>query len=554
MNDKGFDESCDLLIIGSGGASICAALAAKQAGATPLIVEKTDKIGGSTALSGGVLWVPNNSLMKREGVPDSFEEAWTYLEACAGDASSPARRRAFLEQAPRTADFLEEYGMQWYRSDGWSDYHSGEYPGGKAPGRTLEAKIFDLRELGPWVDKLRQMEGDQPIDTTEMGQIQLNGHGMKSKMTFLRAGWRMLRNRMGAKLVRRGRALQGRLLQIAVKQGLEIRTDSPLIDLIEEDGRVVGAIIGSANGGQRRIAARRGVIMNVGGFSHNAAMRETYQPSPASTAFSVANPGDTGEGIGIAMRHGAAVGLMDLSWWIPSSQIAPGVLAFHNPIDMAKPYCLLVDSSAQRFVNEATSYVAVGIAMYERHKTVPAVPSWLIVDSRYRGRYRWGCGAFPSGKPPREWIESGYMKCGDTIEELATACDLDPAALRATVDRFNANATAGKDPDFGKGSSAYHHYWGDPTVKPNPNLGPVEKAPFYAVQIVPGDVGTGGGVMTDEHARVLREDGTVIEGLYATGNATASVMGRSYPGAGASIAASMVFGHLAAAHATGLNQ
>lgn len=556
MSKSTFDEQCDLLIIGSGAASICAALLAKDAGLEPLIVEKTDRIGGSTALSGGVLWVPNNSLMAREGVSDTFEQAWDYLEACAADAgpaSSPERRRAFLEHAPKVADFLEQRGMQWYRSDGWSDYHEGEHPGGIARGRTLEAKTFDLRELGAWAERLRLHEVDAPIDTTEMGLLSLNGHGTDSKLAFVRSGLRMLRNRLGARLVRRGAALQGRLLQIAVREGLTFRTNSPLVDLIEENGRVLGAVVGDGDG-RRRIAATRGVLLNVGGFSHNAEMRHAYQAEPISTQYTAANPGDTGEAIQIAMKHGAKIDLMDLSWWIPLSEISPGVLAYHNPIDLSKPYTILVDGGGKRFVNEATSYVRVGIAMYERHKTVAAVPSWMIVDSRYLSRYRWGCGAFPAGPPPKAWIDSGYMMRAETISDLAEQCGIEPQELTATIERFNGFARKGEDPDFGKGQSAYHRYWGDPTVTPNPTLGPIEKPPFYAVKIVPGDVGTAGGVLTDEHARVLREDGSVMEGLYATGNATASVMGRSYPGAGASIAASMVFGYVAAAHAVRTNQ
>jgi 3-oxosteroid 1-dehydrogenase len=556
MADTEFDETCDLLIIGSGGASICAALVAKDAGAEPLIVEKTDKLGGSTALSGGVLWVPNNSLMKREGVEDSFEKASTYLEACsagAGAAASPERRRAFLEQAPRVADYLEAKGMKWYRSDGWSDYHEGELPGGVARGRTLEAKMFDVRELGAWARRLRLREVDMPIDTSEMGWLSLNWHGTKSKLTYLRTALRLLRNRLGARLVRRGAALQARLLQIAVRAGVRFETDTSLVDLIEEDGRIVGAIVGEG-AGRRRIQARRGVLLNTGGFSHNEDMRKQHQAAPISTRYTSANPGDTGEAIQIAVKHGADIGLMDLSWWIPLSEVAPGQHAYHNPLDIGKPYTILVDGTGQRYVNEATSYVRVGIEMYKRDKTAPAVPSWMVMDSRYLSRYRLGGGAYKAGKPPEAWITSGYMKRGDTLETLARECGMAPQVLRRTVERFNGFARKGEDPDFGKGKSAYHRYWGDPTVKPSPNLGPLEKPPFYAIRIVPGDVGTAGGVMTDEHARVLRQDGSVIPGLYATGNATASVMGRSYPGAGASIAASMVFGSIAAAHATGSNR
>jgi 3-oxosteroid 1-dehydrogenase len=543
-----FDEACDLLIVGSGGASMTAALVAKRNGATPLIIEKTDKIGGSTSLSGGVLWVPNNSLMAREGVADSPEDAWTYLEACAADASSPERRRAFLDQAPRMADFLETLGMPWYRSDGWSDYHVGDFPGGVARGRTLEAKMFDIRELGDWADRLRKHEADVPVDSADSGQIALNGRTFASKLMFLKVGIRILRNKLGARLVKRGTALQARLLQMALRQGVEFRTSAPLLELIEDGGRIVGAVVGSP-GESRRIQARQGILMNVGGFSHNRAMRLQYQPSPASTDYSLSNPGDTGEALEIAMRHGAAIDLMDLSWWVPISRVAPGVSAPHT-FDLAKPHAIIVDSGGSRYTNEAASYVALGLAMYERQKTVTAVPSWFIVDSQYRRKYRWGCAAFPAGKPPRAWIESGYMIEALSIEDLARQCDIDPATLRATIDRYNALSITGKDEDFGKGESAYHRFWADPTHTPNPTMGPLDTPPYYAVRLYPGDVGTAGGLVTDEHARVLQKDGSPIPGLYASGNATSSVVGRSYPGAGASIAASMTFGFIAASHAT----
>jgi 3-oxosteroid 1-dehydrogenase len=543
-----FDEICDLLIIGSGGASMTAALLAKQNGATPLILEKSDKIGGSTSLSGGVLWMPNNSLMAREGIADSPEDAWTYLEACADGASSPRRRRAFLDHAPQVADFLEARGMQWYRSDGWSDYHVGELAGGVARGRTLEAKMFDLRKLGAWADRLRVHQADVPVDSLDSGRIALNGRTLASKLTFLRVAIRILRNRLGARLAKRGTALQARLLQMALRQGIDIRTSTPLIDLIEEDGRITGAIVGSP-AGPRRIGARQGVLLNVGGFSHNRKMRVEYQPDPATTAYSLANPGDTGEALQVAMQHGAATDIMDLSWWVPVSQIAPNVFAPHT-FDLAKPHAIIVDGDGCRYTNEAASYVALGLAMYERHKTAQAVPSWFIVDSQYRRKYRWGCAAYPAGKPPRAWIDSGYMIEAHSVDDLARQCGVSPVILGATIDRYNALCATGKDEDFGKGETAYHRFWADPTQKPNPTMGPLDKPPYYAVRLYPGDVGTAGGLVTDEHARVLRDDGTAIDGLYASGNATASVVGRSYPGAGASIAASMVFGFIAAAHAT----
>jgi 3-oxosteroid 1-dehydrogenase len=272
-------------------------------------------------------------------------------------------------------------------------------------------------------------------------------------------------------------------------------------------------------------------------------MRSKYGRQPSSTAWTVANPGDTGEIIEEAMRIGAATDLMDEAWWIPSS-VQPDGSPLYAVYERSKPHAIMVDSSGQRFVNEAASYMFVGQAMYERNKTVPAVPSWWIMDSRNRARYLWGL--CPGGVTPKKWIASGYMKKAATIESLAHKCGVDPAGLARTVERFNESAIDGLDPDFHKGERAYDRYYGDPRNKPNPCVGPVDKPPFYAVALYPGDVGTCGGLLTDERARVLDDEGQVITGLYATGNCTASVMGRTYPGAGASIGASFVFGWIAA--------
>lgn len=544
-----WNESYDVVIVGSGAGSVCAALSVGLAGGTAVILEKTDKFGGSTALSGGVLWMPNNPVMKRAGVPDTESAGRAYLDACAGEeapGTTRAKRDAFLDTGPQAVEFLERLGMKFIHSEGWSDYHEGEYPGGVARGRSFEAALFDLRALGPWREKLRRHPGAPPVRVPDIAQINLNGRTWQSKLTFVRIAFLMLQNRLGRDLVRMGHALQGRLLQVAIRNGVDIRLESPVQELITEAGAVVG-VRTERGGASVRIQAKRAVLIDAGGFAHNESMRHTFQRRGTTTQWTQSNPGDTGEIQEMAMKAGAAVNMMDESWWLPSSRLPDGSLAAHNPTDLGKPHCLLVDSTGQRYVDEATSYVAVGIAMYERDKTVPALPSWAIIESRHRDRYRWGMQA--PGKPPQAWLDSGYMKRADTIEDLARECAMNPAVLRETVNRFNEFSRRGVDDDFGRGKSAYHRYWGDPTAKPNPNLGEVSQPPFYAVQIYPGDVGTCGGLVTDECARVLRDDGAPIRGLYATGNSTASVVGRSYPGAGASIAASLVFGYIGARHA-----
>ncbi len=544
---RSWDETYDLVIVGSGGASVIAALVAKAAGKRPLVLEKQSLIGGSTALSGGVIWAPNNSLMKAAGIEDSYEKAAQYLDACAGPpapGSTPERRHAFLREVPSVIDFLAKHGMTWLYARGWSDYHEGRYPGGVADGRSVVAEIFDMRQLGPWRHRMARTPRP-PVRRTEVSGLMLYGRTWKSRLAMIRVGLRMTLNKLGWDLVGSGAALQGRMFKLAFERDVEIRPDSPVSELIWEGGRIAGVRVGDG-ASATRIRATEGVIVDTGGFSHNLEMREQYQPKPASTAWTHANPGDTGEVMRMAMALGGATASMDLAWW-NSISLQPSGAKPGNVIDISHPYSIVVDQSAQRYVNESTSYVAVGIAMYERQKTVPAVPSFAILDSRHRQFYIWG-GRKPRSTPP-EWFSSGYMVKADSIEDLARACGLDPKALRGTVERFNGFARSGRDEDFHRGESAYDNFFGDPKVGPNHNLGAIEKPPFYAVRLYPGDVGTAGGLVTDEYARVLRDDGSVIEGLYATGNATAPVVGHSYPGAGASIAAAIVFGFIAAKHA-----
>jgi 3-oxosteroid 1-dehydrogenase len=548
--DLPWDQEVDLVIVGSGAGAVTAALRARKWGKRALIVEKAELFGGSTALSGGVTWIPNAAPLLRAGVDDSIEKGRAYLDACAGPyapGTTRERREAYLGKGPEMISFLESEGMEFAYLDGFSDYHEGEYPGGLARGRSLGGKLFALNRLGDWLPKMRRASGIQEIPATvpEIGQLVLSGRTWKSRLTFVKVGWRMIQRKLGRLLVAAGASLQGRLFLLAKNAGQEIWLGSPLTDLIREDGRVVGVVV-RQNGRDRRVRARHGVLLDAGGFARNPEMRANMSRVPHSQ-WTVANEGDTGEVLKMATDLGADTAMTQEAWWIPASFLPDGSIQWHNPIDMGKPHAIVVDQGGSRYVNESTSYVTVGLAMFERDKTVPAVPSWFIVESRHRDRYRMGIA--PAGKTPEDWITSGYMKRADTIEDLARQCDIPPEQLRATIDRFNGFAEAGHDGDFGKGESAYNRVWGDPTNKPNPSLGKIEIGPFYAVKVFPADVGTCGGLVADEYARVLDKDGRPIPGLYAAGNITASVMGPSYPGAGASIGASMVFSYIAADHA-----
>jgi 3-oxosteroid 1-dehydrogenase len=542
-----WDESVDFVIVGSGGGSFCAAMAIADAGKTPVVLEKTDKVGGSTSMSGGVFWIPNHPLQAREGVEDSYELGLAYMNAAVGDvgpSTSFERKDMFLRTGPKMVEYLEGKGLPFLRCEGWSDYHD-ELPGGCARSRSLAVELFDAKELGPeWNKRLRRGPFDIPVRGTEGRYIQLMKRGLPGILAAVTLGLRIVRMKLtGKQLVSMGAAIQGRMLQAALKQNVDVRPESPVTELVESDGRITG-VITRRDGKPWRIEARDGVLINAGGFSHNVEMRKAYGPQPSSTAWTNANPGDTGEMIEIAQTHGAATDLMDQGVWLVTSVQPGGNRAFHV-LDIAKPHSIIVDKAGKRFLNEGQSYMSNGQAIYKHG----AVPAFAILDSRHRKWYPWG--VTPGGKPPQAWIDSGYMKTADSLEALAEKCGIDPAGLVATAERFNGFAKTGKDLDFKRGDRAYDKVFGDPKVKPNPALGAIDRPPFYAVEVFPGDVGTFGGIVTDEFARALREDGSVIPGLYATGNSTASVMGKTYPGAGASISPSFIFGWIAARHASG---
>ena len=552
MDDR---QTYDFVIVGSGAGAITAALVAARAGRSVVIVEKSDKIGGSCALSGGVAWIPNNPVARRAGMTDSEDRGLQYLNACAGPVapgSTLERRAAYVREGAQAVDFLESLGMKFRAPKGYSDYYESVHPGAVREGRAIVAEPYDLRKLGGYAERLLRWPkvAEQPVAVDEFAQLSISGRTLQSKLTYLRVGSRLLRRKLGAQLVAMGGAWQGRLLEIALSYKIQILTRTAFQSFLMEGDRLVGINVSTPTG-QKSIRAGRGVLLNAGGFARNPQMRAQYQPQPATSDWTLSNPGDTGEVLAEAMKMGAATHLLDFTVWTPVT-ILPGGAPVFNLTDMSKPHAILVDSTGARFVNEGTSYVEIGVAMYERHKTVPAIPSWIVMDSVHRHRY-FLAGA-KAGKPSKEWLESGTLIEANSLEELAAKCGMKPGVLEKTVLRFNAFATEGVDHDFGRGKGAWHRFFGDPTVRPNAALGTIARPPFYAMKAHPGDVGTFGGLVTDEYGRVLKKDGTVIDGLYAAGNITAPVTGPSYPGAGASIGPALVFGYIAARHALGDNE
>ncbi|MEV4235406.1 FAD-dependent oxidoreductase [Nocardia sp. NPDC049737] len=551
MND--WDHTTDFLVVGS-GAGVVGALRAHALGKDVLVVEKSDLLGGSTCMSGGVMWLPNNPLMQREGVSDSLDTAMAYFDSVVGDAgpaSSPARRLTYVNSGIEMVAFLESEGLKFRRCEGYSDYYAGVrgIEGGSARGRSIEPEIFDKKKLGAWCDRIRPgFAGSMVIYTVEAAPMSL----MRTRIgmaTIARVGRRTVGGLIrGQKLAANGAALIARLVDALLRREVPIWTESALTDLVVEDGRVVGAVI-HREGRDVRVRSRDGILLAAGGFARNETMRKEHSDGlPVGADWTSANPGDTGEAIRIAEGLGAATDMLDEAWWMPSWIMPDGTPGMCLS-ERCKPGSLIVDAKGLRYFNEACSYQEAGQQMYARHReSGAAIPSWLIIDSRHRSRYVFGMA--PAGFTPKHLITGGTLKRADTLEDLARQCDIPADTLRETIDRFNLFAENGVDEDFHRGEGDHERFYGDRTHQPNPSLGPIEKGPFYAAALYPGDIGTSGGLLCDEFSRVLNTDYEPIPGLYATGNCTASVMGRKYLGAGASIAASAVFGYVAADHAS----
>lgn len=552
MNE--YDESVDFVIVGSGGGSLCAALYLVSQGKSVAVLEKASYAGGTTARSGGVMWIPNNPFLKRDGVDDSFEKAALYLDGLAAEfepvpGSTEIRRHTYLREAPEMIEFLLSKGVKLDRAYHWPDYYD-ERPGGLSCGRSVLPVPFNVNELGEWKNKMRPGFLELPLSLEEGLILPYFKRSGKSRIVLLKLIGRVLVAVLtGKKYVTAGKALQARTLQALLNNGGTVRLDSPVSELLMEGDEVKG-VLTVRQGKPWRIAARLGVLVGAGGFSHNQRMRDQYQPG-TQTKWSSALTTDTGEMIEEMMRKGAAVAQMNEmvgNQCIIVSDNMEGEIQSGAQMVTAKPHAILVDQSGQRYMNEGGSYMAYCQGILKRHESVPAIPSWAVFDSQFMQKYMLA-GTMPGSKKPDSWFEKGFVKRAESIEELAGLMNIDPVALRATVDRFNGFVENNRDEDFHRGEREYDRWLGDPLQQPNPSLGKIERGPFYATCVYPGDVGTYGGVVSDECARVLREDGSVIKGLYATGISTASVMGRVYPGAGASVGPSYTWGYVAAKHA-----
>lgn len=554
-----WDAEADAVIVGSGAAGMAAALTAKLAGLDVLLLEKTDRIGGSTAVSGGAVWLPLNAQSAGAGHPDSFDKVWTYLQHTVGDAAPEAMQRAFLEAGAKMLEEFTRHGVLRLVARTSSPDYYPDLPGAAMGGRSLDPAEFDGRRLGRHFKELRDplpeflVLGGMMINITDAKHLLRVTrsfaswkHGMKLVLRY--AADRARGYHRGTRLLL-GNALAAQLFDQVLQRGVPYRLSTELLGLVRnEHGRITGVVV-REDGLKRRIRARRGVVLATGGFPWDEARRSKQYPAPTG-AWSMSPEGNTGDGIRIATDAGAALGTghTQPAFWAPVSFLTRpdgSVQRYpHLVWDRAKPGLIAVNGAGRRFVNEATSYHAFVEAMYASHADTPSIPAFLVCDQRFIDV--WGLGlALPGGRPRQHLIDAGYLLRGDTLQALAGKLGIAAYTFEETVERYNRMAAAGEDKDFGKGSTAYNRYLGDPDHSPNPCLAPLGDGPYYAVKVYAGDIGTAHGVATDTQARALDAHGHPIPGLYVVGNDMQSVMGGNYPAPGITLGPGLTFGWLA---------
>lgn len=551
------DEVTDVLVIGS-GTGLAAALSAREQGLAVTVIEKTAVVGGSTARSGGAFWIPANQILEHAGARDTPERSLRYLRSVVRDTAPDAKLRSYVVRGSETVSMLARTTrMRFSWARGYSDYHP-ELPGGSPMGRSCECRPFDTAKLGEHRSTLRSGVMELPIPMPVTGadykwlnlatRIPLRGMTVAVRRAVQGIGGVILGRRYAAG----GVALAAGLYDGALRAGVRIHRETTMTELLMENGRVVGATVVQA-GKERTIRANRGVVMSTGGFDHDLARRRSDQLASLED-WSLGAEGNTGDGISAAERAGATTASMDQAWWFPAIAPVGGGAPTVMLAERSLPGSFMVDGSGRRFVNEATDYMSFGQRVQERERVGdPVGRMWLIFDRAYRNRYLLGGSLLPGMPLPRSWYAAGVAVRADSWRSLASKMGVPPAEFERTAASFNDAAVRGVDEEFHRGQSAYDRYYGDPTISPNPTLRPLDDRHLFAVQVVLSDLGTCGGISTDERARALRADGTPIAGLYAIGNAAGNAFGDRYPGAGATIGQGLVFGHIAALECAGID-
>jgi 3-oxosteroid 1-dehydrogenase len=561
MDNREWDEEVDILVIGSGAGGLTVAVSTAAQGASALVVEKGRYYGGSSATSGGVVWIPASRSALEQGQQDSAEEAFTYIKSLTGNRVADEKIRAFTTNGPTMLDHIEALTDLRFTAIPYTDYHA-ESPGGKMGYRSHQPNTLNARRLTTAdFETLRPTHPAAalfdviPWTATEAAPMVTRGPGWLRKLARVVLRYyadvpQRLRSRRSRFLVF-GNAIAGHLKNALNRYGGRLWLEAPLVGLLKEHGRVVGAVV-THQGRTKRIRARKGVVIAAGGFERNQAMRDRYLPGEGRPEWSAGQEDNCGDAIVAGTEIGAATDLMDEAWWAPTVSVPGETRGRPLFYERALPGSIIVNQAGERYMNEARSYDVAGKAMIDADRPERrTIPSWIVFDARFRRKYPMG----PLRPFLPDWVHSravnDMIHRSATLAGLARKMEVPPEALVATVLKVNVYAATGIDEEFGRGNAAYDRYYGDLNVAPNPNLAPIDRAPFYAMRVYPGDIGTKGGLATDERARVIDREGRVIPGLYAIGNSSASVMGPAYPGAGSTIGPAMTFGMLAVRDALG---
>ena len=561
----GSDHTVDVLVVGSGAGAMVSAITAHDGGASVLIIEKDNQYGGNSARSGGGMWIPGNHLMKADGIEDSPETVLTYMKAVIretiGDRveAEEVRLKTYIKKAPEMFKYIcDNAGLNAQRVSGYPDYHP--FKPGWSKERLVESKMFNARQLGDDYLTLHK----PPFGHLMMGiMVSIKeGHDLLIRAPgwimillkriikyYLDIPWRFKSKRSRDLCL--GLALIGTLRLALKKRKVPLWLSTPAREFIRENGRIVG-VVAERDGKKIRIRANKGVIMASGGLEGSTPLRQKYLPTPTDANWTAGSPANTGDAIAMGQAIGAKLDYMNLACWMPVDLI-PGKVGGHTIItERSIAGSMIVNKLGDRFMNEALPYINAVEGIYANQKiTGKAVPCYMIFDATFRARYPMG-PVIPGS--PDITIPKGYLEVANTLEELAQKLGIEDAAkLKQSAAKLTDYARTGVDTDFHRGENDYDRYWNDGHYKPNVCLGPIEKPPFYGLKVYPGDLGTSGGLKTDEYSRVLTEAGEVIPGLYATGNCSAGIIAGTYPGPGCTLGPTMTYGYIAARHLTQQN-
>lgn len=565
-----WDKEVDVLVVGSGNGALTAGICSHDMSkvetgmaADVLVIEKSAHIGGTSAISGGGVWVPNNRYAKAAGAEDSFEAAYQYLDnTIPKDKVERAMLKSYLKNAPKMIDFLHENSRVRYVSLGeYPDYFSN-LPGSREGHRSMEPEVINWSELGDDIDRLRPdgamyVAGKYAITQRE-GKKMIEDPAEKKRVVrnmllryYFDIPW-LLKGKGFSRRTTGGGAGVIRLFLSLKDRGVPLWTNTALKDLIVEDGKAIGAVI-EKDGQLMRVKARKAVMLGAGGFEHNQAMREEYLPEPTNTQWSAGNKHNTGDSIRAAQAVGAATALMDNAWWCTTKEMPNRPYPFLSIVNKSLPGSICVNMNGERFSNESQNYMSFLLETFAQYQEGnPCVPAYMVFDQTFKNRRSVWPWAMPEKMIPKAYFDEGVIAKADTPEELAAKLNMKPEGLKQTFERFNGFVDTGKDLDFKRGDAAYDRYYGDTAFTPNPCLGKLDTPPYYAVRINPGDFGTQGGMVISEHAQVKNIEGKAIQGLYAFGNNAAAVL-PTYPGPGSTLGPAMTFAYQAAKHVFNFN-